>query len=179
MHALQAIASFSSNALLVFYTGTTMSADSSVFSCLPIAERDSVLQQAFQQLDQRHLFGVAPRVCRLWHQLSLSIITSLSAKVTTEEAAGQLALWMTHRGHVLHNMQLRIEGPGCPSLAPGALLQTLGAAANLRSLHLWCDYWDMSGTTLEALTQLTSLCIPGALSPSIKQAISRGRICAA
>ena len=151
-----------------------MSADSSVFSCLPIAERDSFLQQAFQQLDQRHLFGVAPRVCRLWHQLSLSIITSLTAKIATEQAAEQLTMWMAHHGHVLHSMQLCIWDSGCPGLAAHALLQTLIPAADLRSLDLSYGGYELIpsfGTTLEALTQLTSIRICGVFGCSLEQPI--------
>ena len=119
-----------------FLAGNRM-IDSSVFSCLPLAVRDSLLQQAFQQFDQRHLFGVAPRVCRLWHQLSLSIITSLDVTISTSEAAEQLSLWVRHHGFSLQHLSLILSEPmrDCTyELQP--LLQSVGAADQLHSLNL-------------------------------------------
>ena len=139
---------------MLFFTGT-MSADASAFSCLPLAVRDSLLQQAFQQLDQRHLFGVAPRVCRLWHQLSLSIITSLDVKITTEEAAEQLDLWIVNHGDTLVNMQLDSTLAVCQTRAGRSVLRSLGAAAQLRSLSILTN---SSGTNLDvALPPLANL----------------------
>ena len=101
-----------------------MPADASAFSCLPLAVRDSLLQQAFQQLDQHHILGVAPRVCRLWHQLSLSIITSLDAKIsTTEEAAEQLRRWIQRHGTGLTSLDLILKEPVCLAAAAMPLLQ--------------------------------------------------------
>ena len=138
-----------------------MSADASAFSCLPLAVRDSLLQQAFQQLDQRHLFGVAPRVCRLWHQLSLSIITSLDASIMTEAAARQLSLWMENHGAAgLTNLMLRLDQAVCRTPAARSLLQSLQAAMQLRSFDISSSssvaVLDMP---LSALNKLTSLSI--------------------
>ena len=132
-----------------------MAADSSAFSCLPLAVRDSILRQAFHQLDQKHLFGVAPRVCRLWRQLSISIITSLDAKTTTAEAAEQLSLWMQNHGTGLDTLNLQIDEPAL------CVLHALAAAQQLRSLTLTST--SMRGpqlnVTLHSLTSLTSLSI--------------------
>ena len=129
-----------------------MSADSSAFSCLPLAVRDSVLQQAFQQLDQRHLFGVAPRVCRLWHQLSLSIITSLDATISTAAAAEQIKCWIRRHGAGLISLDLLL-GP-----AAWSLLQSLQVAKKLRSLRLSGASRSTTGDfSLHTLTSLTSL----------------------
>ena len=137
-----------------------MSADaSSAFSCLPLAVRDSLLQQAFQQLDQRHLFGVAPRVCRLWHQLSLSIITSLDVNITSEAAAEQLRLWMMNRGAAgLNSLLLGLDFAVCRTPASSSLLQSLGAATQLRSLDVSGGYLlAVLDVPLPLLTNLTSL----------------------
>ena len=141
-----------------------MSADASAFSCLPLAVRDSLLQQAFQQLDQRHLFGVAPRVCRLWHQLSLSIITSLDVKINTREAAEQLSLWMHKHGAAgLKTLQLLLDETVCRTPAGGSVLQSLGAAMQLRSLSILTNVsiaeLDVLDVPLPPLTNLTSLSI--------------------
>ena len=85
-----------------------MASDNSAFSCLPHAVRDSILQQAFRKLDQRHLFGVAPLVCRLWHHLASTMITSLDVKVSTQAAAEQLSLWIQNHGGGLDSMELLI-----------------------------------------------------------------------
>ena len=146
----------------------TMPADASAFSCLPLAVRDSILQQAFQQLDQRHLFGVAPRVCRLWHQLSLSIITSLDVKISTAEAGEQLTLWMMNHGTSLQCLDLFVSVPFCLTPAPSELLQVVGSATQLRSLaysqvHAGIGFMKVH-FSLSPLTKLRSLnitrCLP-------------------
>ena len=123
---------------MLFDTGT-MSEDSSVFSCLPLAVRDSILRQAFQQLDQRHLFGVAPRVCRLWHQLSLSIIINLVAEIKTAEAAQQLQLWIQNHGAGLDSMDVHFHQDVCDT-TPSSLMPSLRAARSMRSLSLSTAY---------------------------------------
>ena len=143
--------------VLNLYSNTgTLPADSSAFGCLPFAVRDSILQQAFQQLDQRHLFGVAPRVCRLWHQLSLSLITSLEINISTEEAAEQLSLWMQNHGAVLKSFNLLLQDEMCPLRVGQSLLQSLGAANQLHSLTL-CSNYEVVDVPLQHLTKLTSL----------------------
>ena len=141
--------------------------EGSVFSCLPIAVRDSLLQQAFQQLDQRHLLGVAPMVCRLWHQLSLSMLTSLEIRICTEEVAKQLSLWMTNHGNSLQRLTLHMGEHICRCTSKlQTLMQSVGAADQLRSLNIYTpeECWpllDLSLTMLAKLTILTSLCISG------------------
>ena len=138
--------------------------DSSVFSCLPITVRDSLLQQAFQQLDQRYLFGVAPRVCRLWHQLSLSTITRLEITICTARAAEQLSLWMANHGTILQHLSLDMAEPVCRSTSDlQPLLQSVGAAEQLRSLNISTPRLRRLslGVSLTMLTKLTSLHIKG------------------
>ena len=141
----------------------TMPEDASAFSCLPLEVRDSILQQAFQQLDQRHLFGVAPRVCRLWHQLSLSIITSLDVKISTEEAGEQLTLWMRNHGTSLQCLEVFVSVPLCLTPAPSELLQAVGSATQLRSLAYSQAHAGMGCMkvhfSLSALSKLRSLSI--------------------
>ena len=134
-----------------------MSADASAFSCLSPAVRDSLLQQAFQQLDQRHLFGVAPRVCRLWHQLSLSIITSLDAIINSEAAAEQLSYWIQRHGARLISLNLLLKELVPHASAAGSLLQSLQVAKGLRSFSLATSGQAGIDSSLHTLTNLTSL----------------------
>ena len=136
-----------------------MSADSSAFGCLPLAVRDSLLQQAFQQLDQLHLVGVSPRVCRLWYQLSLSIITSLDSNISNKEAAEQLKYWIQRHGAGLTSLDLLLAPAAWPSV-----LQSLRAAKELRSLSLSAReastrLANAINFSFHALTNLTSLSI--------------------
>ena len=133
--------------------------DSSVFSCLPNAVRDSILQQAFQQLDQRHMFGVAPRVCRLWHQVSLSISTSLDVRIRTAEAAEQLSLWISNHPTALKSLELNMAYADCNTEDVQPLLQSVGAADQLCSLSLFSPqtYHPLLDLSLTMLTKLTSL----------------------
>ena len=134
-----------------------MSAESSAFSVLPLAERDSLLQQAFRQLDRRHLFGVAPRVCHLWHQLSLSIITSLDVNITTEEAAEQLSLWIRNHGAGLDSVALCLDVPESLGSMAHTLQQALPSAHQLRSLTLARSFTLEPAQLLVPVHQLTSL----------------------
>ena len=144
------------------HAGSKM-ADNSVFSRLPIDIRDSLLQQAFQQLDQRHMFGVAPRVCHLWHQLSRSVKrTSLSVFITTAEAAEQLTLWMQNHGTTLQSLELRLALWVCRISQLQPLLQSVGHADHLHSLVILAGsnlgFRGYSLPTLDiSLTNLTSL----------------------
>ena len=138
------------------------------FSVLPVLQRDSFLQQSFQQLDQRHLFGVVPMVCRLWHQLSLSIITSLDANLPTQEAAEQLRLWIQNHGPALRSMQLLI---GEPAASFPSLLLSI-SADQWHSMHHECRSYStvvdfalppLKGGKLPGLTRLSIIrCCPGA-----------------
>ena len=98
---------------------------------------------------------MAPSVCRLWHQLSLSIITSLDAKISSEEAAEQFGLWIHRHGAGLTTLDLL--------LAPAAwsLLQSLRAAKELRCLSLSAttESAETINFSLHTLTSLTSLSI--------------------
>ena len=134
-----------------------MSSEASAFSCLPLAVRDSILQQAFQQLDQRHLFGVAPRVCRLWHRLALRIITSLDTQISTKVAAEQLSYWIQRHGAGLTSLNLLLEEPRFFAPAARSLLQSLQAAKELCSLSLRTTYLAPIEVTLHTFTNLTSL----------------------
>ena len=141
----------------------TMSADSSAFARLPLAVQDSLLQQAFQQLDQRHLYGVVPRVCQLFHQLSLSNVSSLDVTVTTGAKAELFSLWMQKHGSRLDSLVLTVN-------EPGRLVQhSIAAAEQLRSLTLTCSTpWDRVtlDAPLHSLTKLTKLSIDGFYNPT-------------
>ena len=137
--------------------------DSSVFSCLPIAVRDSLLQQAFQLLDQPHMFGVAPRVCRLWHQLAVSIIgTSLKVIISRAEAAKQFAMWMQNHGTTLQSLDLQLSLAVCHMAELQFLLQSVGGADQLRSLTISAPFsLTMLDIPLLCFTSLVSLRIEG------------------
>ena len=99
-------------------------------------------------------------VCHLWHQLSLSIITSLDVKITTEEAAEQLSLWMKNHGATVTNMQLHLTSAVCQTRAGRSLLQSFGQAVQLRSLHICSDSrLGLLDTPLSPLSNLRSLSI--------------------
>ena len=149
-------------------------ADNAGFSCLPIAVRDSLLQQAFKQLNQRHLFGVAPRVCRLWHKLAVRITrTSLKVTIRTAEAADQFALWMKSYGTTLESLDLHVrflhrlshwrEHSVCNTPALQSSLQAaVGSAHQIRSLTISTPSLSCTlNITLLDLTSLTSLRIKG------------------
>ena len=133
-----------------------MATDSSAFSCLPHAVRDSILQQAFRQLDRRHLFGVAPLVCHLWHQLASSIITSVDAELCTEAAVEQLSLWIQNHGAGLDSMVLQMNDDASERSASRCILQALTAATMLRSLA-----WKSQGGKLQGFEpQVLDLPLP-------------------
>ena len=141
-----------------------MAADNSAFICLPLAVRDSILRQAFHQLDQKHLFGVAPRVCQLWRQLSLSIITSLVAKVATVEAAEQFSLWMQNHGAGLDALDLYIDEP--------APLPSVEAVRIMSGYRLPLDVPLHSLTSLTRLS-ITSYCY---IAPTLESMLGLTRL---
>ena len=113
------------------------------------------------------MFGVAPRVCRLWHQLSLSSITSLEITVRSVGAAEQLSLWMANHGTNLQHLSLHVQQP-IPLRRRMShmllLVQSVGAANQLRSLDI-CLPVETFGPQLDLplmlLTKLTSLRVKG------------------
>ena len=136
--------------------------DSSFFSCLPNAVRDRLLQQVFQQFDERHLFGVAPRVCRLWHQLSLSVITSLDVTISTAGAAEQLSLWVQNYGTSLQSLKL-LRAKAVPRLC----------SLNISTPQGYDPSQDLSLTMLTKLTSLriTSCSFKAATKGSLRDSI--------
>ena len=123
------------------------------FDLLDAAMRDPFLQQAFMQLDQRHLYGIIARVCRSWHHLSTTSSSSLKVKVLSQlseetgenEAAISFAIWLQHNIGNLTNLDLTLEGPTgmyCRLYPSGAyvgsekMLQTITSATQLCSLRL-------------------------------------------
>ena len=155
------------------------------FSVLPVAVRDSILTQAFQQLDQRRLLTITPFVCHLWHQLSLSTCTSLEMKLTTLEAAQQFAAWVLKHGPRLQNLEVdfvQLHPPHALYVHMGPVVQAISAASNLCLLHLSCNCdvdfdvdfglhessdgrWDLP-VSLSSLSSLSSLTISHGLHTS-------------
>ena len=103
------------------------------FSDLPTELCDAVLQQAFKQLDQRHQYGIAPLVCRLWHTLSVSCSSSIDVEVKTEAAGESLISWVGRNGSNLTHFRVSFAAfrNNGASLVPKQLLQTaVSTAAN-------------------------------------------------
>ena len=94
-----------------------MEASSTCLQDLPHEVRDSMLQEAFQQLDQRHQFGVVTLVCRLWHGLALSISHNIDVSIPTQAAAGPLRTWVAKHGHSLKSISVVIDNPAAVQLA--------------------------------------------------------------
>ena len=138
------------------------------FACLPVHLHDSFLTQAFQQLDEKHLFSVAALVCHHWHSLALSSCSSISL---VSPAAGtvrslkellqhcslpnlrHLNIFLSH----LPTVQAEAEVVAEAALLYSAVtkltqLQSLESSVALSSHHI-------HGTTLSALTNLTKLAI--------------------
>ena len=135
-----------------------MDSEACPFSVLPVDACHSILTQAFQQLDQRHLLTIIPLVCHLWHQLSLSTCTSLEVKLTTEVAVHQLASWILKHGYRLLKLNLNVV----TSIDVVPLLQALPAATQLKDLQLTFEEEADLGHVMQSvsgLTKLTSLSI--------------------
>ena len=105
---------------------------------------------------------MAPRVCRLWHQLSLGITSSLAVTITTAEAAEQLSLWISNHPTALESLELNLARAVCNTQGVQPLLQSVGAADQLRSLNISIPPPFISADiSLVNLTKLTSLSIDG------------------
>ena len=143
---------------------------SSPFDLLDAAMRDPFLQQAFRQLDQRHLYGVIPRVCRSWHNLSTTSTSSMTVKSSTElgveteqpDAVISFSEWLQHHIAKITSLDLSLERPSDTSDFAD-MLHTISSATHLCKLRLDLDYNDDNGDVpesfagLAALTNLTSL----------------------
>ena len=141
-----------------------MESEACPFSVLPVDVCHSILTQAFQQLDQRHLLTITPLVCHLWHQLSLSTCTSLEVSLTTEEAVRQLASWIIKHGYRLLKLNLNVVTRA--GMVP--LLQALPAATQLKDLQLVCEEpadFRQVMQSISRLTKLTSLSFTNAETP--------------
>ena len=106
-----------------------MEASTTCLQDLPLKVRDSMLQQAFQQLDQRHQFGVVTLVCRLWHGLALSISKHIDVSIPTRAAAEPLRTWVAKHGHSLESITIVLDNPGGLHAASGAPAVATAAAA--------------------------------------------------
>ena len=147
-----------------------------LFDLLDAAMRNPFLQQAFRQLDQRHLYGIIARVCRSWHHLSITSSSSLTVKVSTRlneetgepDAAISFSKWLQHNIGNLTRLDLTLNGPPDDTFDASEMLQTITSATQLCSLRLDLDdrYLSESFAGVSALTNLTSLALCGCdLSP--------------
>ena len=114
-----------------------MAEDGYMFSCLPRHASEALLLQAWQQLDQRHRFGIIPRVCRSWHQLSLPTFVFLALSLHRHEAMQQLGVWLGRHGSTLQHLSLRF----------GRVLE-YGSAP-----------WQELANAIQRCTSLVSLCL--------------------
>ena len=129
-----------------------MESEACPFTVLPVHVCHSILTQAFQKLDQRHLLTITPLVCHLWHQLSLSACTSLEVEVGKPEAVEAAAAWMLKHGHRLLSLSVNVLWPDAVPL-----LEAIPAASQLRDLHLTTEYMFEECDFLQSLSSLTCL----------------------
>ena len=140
-----------------------MESGSCAFSCLPQDFRHSFLQQAFKQLDQRHLLCIVPFVCRPWHTLAVSCSSKLDVKVQTAPAGKSLTSWVQKNGYNLQHLSVSFDAsPGniFDSTTPEQLLQMVKTTApQLQSLCFEGKEGRRLalGVPLSSLSQLTSL----------------------
>ena len=158
-----------------------MTDSSCPFDLLDAGMRDPFLQQAFRQLDQRHLYGIIARVCRSWHHLSTTSNSSLTAKISTAldeengqpEAAISFSNWLQHNISKLTALHFSLDGPfdRRDSFDDTVMMQAITSATQLCSLglsHTGGPIWALSGSLsgASALTSLTSLTICHCVLPS-------------
>ena len=140
------------------------------FDLLDAAMRDPFLQQAFRQLDQRHLYGIIARVCRSWHYLSTTSNSSLKVKVSIgvneetgePDAAISFSRWLQRNIGNLTRLDLTFDGENYTFNA-SEVLQAITSATQLCSLRLDLEQClpEPSYAGLSALTTLTSLALCG------------------
>ena len=82
--------------------------EADLFSCLPSHASEALLLQAWQQLDQRHRFGIIPRVCRSWYHLSLPTFTSLELNFYNPQYFWHLGVWLQRHGSTLQHLKLTL-----------------------------------------------------------------------
>ena len=154
-------------------------ANSCPFDLLDASMRDPFLQQAFRHLDQRHLYGVIPRVCHSWHRLSTTSSNSLKVRVSAElnEETGEpdaaftsFSRWLQHNLRNLTSLDLTLDREGDSFDAGPEMLQTIASATQLCSLGLsgGLGWRSESFAGLSALTNLASLALcNGDVSPAV------------
>jgi hypothetical protein len=145
------------------------------FTCIPTYAWEALLLQAWQHLDQRHRFGIIPRVCSSWYHLSLPTFKTLKLVIRNQEAANHLGLWLVRHGSTLQHLNLDL-GPPFALAAKGIhALQEL--ADGIRSCTSLCSLQlkgrGSSNLVLDfaKMTQLTSLhvCDASTLCCNIQQ----------
>ena len=140
-----------------------MESDLCPFNRLPGSMCAAFLQQAFRQLDQRHLYGIAPLVCHAWHQAAISSSDMLDLQIASPAKAEQLQPWMQRYGTPLRSISLTCNAD--PLLDLGSFLSAqmssiyTSSYEQLRDLRLQGP-WEVK-EQISALTSLTSLSLPG------------------
>ena len=129
---------------------------------------EAFLQQAFQQLDQQHLHGVVPLVCRAWHQAALSSSETLEVHIASPAKAKQLQLWMKRRVARLQSISLSFPAEPDVKWYPEVSAIYSSISGKLRELRLRGCRWPLDGR-LSALTSLTALSLPDCYICSSKQ----------
>ena len=131
------------------------------FQRLPADLCHSFLIQAFQQLDQRDLYGVIARVCQQWHQLSLDCCSSLDIELKTVRGVRSLISWLKHHCSLLVSLQITTCEGAAAFKCVDSFLQSLAAAPQLRSLAISTSELEMYPmdlrTPIPNLPALTSL----------------------
>jgi len=125
-----------------------------LFDRLPHTMRDSFLQQAFKELDERHKF---PLVCRLWQQLLHSSCSSLDVVLRSATAAEGMAAWLERHKPDLESISLRIDNRLIGNSIRQRLLGPNHSKAKLQTLKICDGYRWYPKYPLSTLTNLTSL----------------------
>jgi hypothetical protein len=144
----------------------------STLECLPTHAWEALLLQAWQHLDQRHRFGIIPRVCSSWYHLSLPTFTTLKLALRKQESAEQLGLWLVRHGCTLLHLSLNLGSPYADQTyveARHELADGVRSSTSLCSLKL--NGWNNPTLMLdsEKMTQLTSLEVCNATCWNVQQ----------
>ena len=155
--------------------------DASTLNTLPKDVSEALLLQAWQQLDQRHRFGIIPLVCKYWYHLSLPSLNSLELGFSNRNpnAMQQLGVWLQRHGTNLRQLSLEHNSPldwdvelplmsmyRLPHASFARALETCTSLVSLRLRH-WEGY---ELPELQPFTQLTSLGLHHTCSSYIRRA---------
>jgi hypothetical protein len=146
--------------------------DEDNFACLPPDLLNSFLLEAWDHLDQREFYGIIPRVCRSWRQLSYapstirsssSIVVSPASKNSFRELLGRIS----KHGPILQQFHIcfsRLSLLGWSPYSGHSITESLAtspSAGHLRSFTIKKCMHAVHLTHLSAFNQLIALTLSG------------------